>query len=503
MACSTESLSQRAIAAMSARRQNPPDGNTGGISRHHVERKAENLQTATPEASKQAAPLPQNTPPCGRASRAKKTTDRMTDFLEKWFLDWLTLTVPNPQTGKGTRSSGDAGEHMVAEAEKRLAIWSVTQSLWTIRVGNGSDGFKAGAHMGLTPHDKDRVATIRTGHASNMPSLELPGADGACARLAPSALKMLGPVMVARADVSFDWSQKGLWDDLFAYAKANAGKGAGAGMGEPMVTSSETGRTFKWGNRKGGGVSVKVYQKDLERVAKGKLDAAQADPDLVRVEFTFRPETKKKAAFAKLSPAQMLCTSRWVRRMVETLGRMIDYTDKGDMMAEQKVRDMPDATTIKERAEHVIRQAARTTVMAAAAEMVARDFGGDWSAAEIDAGALHEAATDMIARELARLGTAHDFVARHGLDEVRTHEERAAGMVWELRAYLERQSQETAESQMRLADALAEVQVGSGVGSSSSTVVRFSGSGLDGAASSDLGGRANSARVMSDTGRVA
>lgn len=498
-----ETLSQRAVAAMSARLPYTPDGNTGCISGHTSDSIGNEGWTAKPETLKSAPDVPQNTPPSRRASRAKKTTDRMSDFLQKWFLDWLTVTIPNPLTGKGVRSPGDDGVRMVADAEMRFAIWSVTQRLWTIRVGNGSDGFKAGAHMGLTPHDKERVATIRSGHTSNMPSLEIPGGGGACARLAPSALRLLGPVMVARADVSFDWSQKGLWDDLLAYAKANAGKGAGAGMGEPTVTSSETGRTFKWGNRKGGGVSVKVYEKDLERVANRKLDAAQADPDLVRVEFTFRPETKKKAAFAKLSPAQMLCTSRWVRRMVETLGRMIDYTDKEDVMAEQKVRDMPDATTIRERAEYVIRQAARTTIMAAAAEMVARDFGGDWSAAEIDAGALHEAATDMIAQELARLGTAHDFVARHGLDEVRTHEERAAGMVWELHAYLERQSQETAESQVRLADALADAQAGSGVESSSSNVVRFFGSGLDGAAAGSLAGRANSEAVRSDTGRVA
>lgn len=496
-------LSQRAVAAISARRSYPPTGNTGGISRHRVERKAENAQTATPEASEEAIFLPQNTPPSRRASRAKQTSDRMADFLEKWFLDWLTLTLPNPETGKGIRSPGDAGERMVADAEKRLALWSVTQSLWTIRIGNGSDGFKAGAHMGLTPHDKDRVATIRTGHASNMPSLEIPGGDGACARLAPSALRLLGPAMVARADVSLDWSQRGLWDDLFAYAQAQTGTGAGAGMKGPTFTTNGCGRTFTWGSKKGSGVSVKVYEKDLERVVKGKIDIAQADPDLVRIEFTFRPETKKKATFAKLSPAQMLCTSRWVRRMVETVGRMVRFTEKGDTMAEQKVSDMPDPTTIKERAEHVIRQAARTTVMAAAAEMVARDFAGDWSSAEIDPAALHEAATDMIAQELARLGTAHDFVARHGLDEVRTHEERAAGMVWELRAYLEQQSKETLESQARLSDALADIQRGSGVGSSSSNVVRFSGSGIDGAAAGGLAGRANSDAVRSDTGRVA
>lgn len=493
-----ETLSQRAVAVMSARPSYPPNGNTGGISRHSIVHNGKNARTSKPEASKPSTDLPQNTPPLGRASRAKRTTSRMADFLGLWFLDWLTLTVPNPETGKGTRSPGDAGERMVAEAEKRLALWSVTQSLWTIRVGNGSDGFKAGAHMGLTPHDKDRVATIRTGHASNMPSLEIPGGDGACARLAPSALRLLGPAMVARADVSLDWSQPGLWDDLLAYAQAQTGTGAGAGMKAPMVTTSGCGRTFTWGSKKGSGVSVKVYEKDLERVAKGKLDIAQADPDLVRIEFTFRPETKKKAAFAKLSPAQMLCTSRWVRRMVETVGRMVRFTEKGDTMAEQKVTDMPDPTTIKERAEHVIRQAARTTVMAAAAEMVARDFAGDWSAAEIDPAALHEAATDMIAQELARLGTAHDFVMRNGLEGVRTHEQRAVRMLEELRGYIDQQSKETAESQARLTDALADIQRGSGVGSSSSNVVPFSGSGIDGAAADDL--RENSAAVRLDTG---
>ena len=62
-------------------------------------------------------------------------------------------------------------------------------------------------------------------------------------------------------------------------------------MAAPRVIESDTGRTFYWGK---GEASVKVYQKDLERVADGKLAVEDADPHLVRVEFGFRPNRTRR-----------------------------------------------------------------------------------------------------------------------------------------------------------------------------------------------------------------
>lgn len=491
-------LSQRAVAAMFARRPYPPNGNTGGISgQTHVSFK-ENGASAKPETSKSADCVPQNTPPRKRASRARQTSSAMQDFLNLWFLDWLTLTVPNERTGKGTRPQGCDGDAMLRDAETRLMKWARTQGLWALRIGNGSDGFKGAVHLGWAPTDKERVASVRSGHSTNMPSLEITGGDGSCDDLAESARRLLGPVLVARADVTLDMSQPNLWDDLLAYARGQSGAGAGKGMKTPRVMVGECGRTFYWG---GDGVSVRVYEKDLERVARGKLDRADADEDLVRVEFTFRPESRKKAAFATLTPGQMLGTSRWARRMVETLGKMVGYTAKGDTMEETKVREMPDATTTEQRARRVIRQAAKTTVAAAAAGIVIRDFGGDWSGAEFDADALHAEAVRLIAAELLDLGTAVNFIETNGLEKVREDDERAAHMVRALRDYLSEQARETERAKVGLEAAMRHA----GVGSSSSNVVSptFGGSGLDGAASGDLTVRAKSEAVKSDTGRVA
>lgn len=493
MSDQSQSLSARAVAAM---RPNPPNGNTGGISRHGIVPNGENAWTAKPEPSKLPADVPQNTPPRKRASRARKTSPAMQDFLGLWFLDWLTLTIPNPKTGKGSRPQGDDGEAIQREAELRLMMWARTQGLWSLRVGNGSDGFKGAALLGWKPTDKERVASVRSGHATNMPSLEITGGDGACDDLAESARRLLGPVLVARADVTLDMSQPDLWDDLLAYAKDQSGTGAGKGMKAPRVMAGECGRTFYWG---GDGVSVRVYEKDLERVARGKLDRADADEDLVRVEFTFRPESRRKAAFADLTPGEMLGTSRWARRMVETLGQMVGYTARGDTMGETKVREMPDATTTEQRAQRVIRQAAKTTIAAAAAGIVIRDFGGDWNAAEFDAETLHAAAVSLISDELRDLGTAADFIETNGLERVQDDDERAAHMARALRVYLSEQASETERAKAGLEAAMRHA----GVGSSSSNVVPFGGSGIDGSASGDLD-RMNPRKAdRSDSGRVA
>lgn len=378
----------------------------------------------------------------------------MARFLDLWFFDWLTVTIPNPTTGKGQRpEAGGKSDEMEREAILRLARWARSHDLHQIRIGNGSDGFRAGLHLGWTPADKERVATIRAGHSTNMPSLELPGADGACDDLARSALARLGPVLVARADVSLDLSRPGLWDALHRYAVHQTGAGGGRGMKPPRVIHSDLGRTFYWG---GDAVSLKVYEKDLERVARGKLAPADADQNLVRIEFTFRPETRKKAAFARLSPGEMIGTSVWARRFVEHLARITGAAEATDEMGKVRVAELADASTVEDRARHVIGQAVKTCIAAAAFGVVRDEFGGKWGAAMMRPSVLIRRATEMIERQITEMGVADQFVETAGLDKLRTREERAALMADQPDSYLIRLTDNTREAQEHLAATVSE-----------------------------------------------
>lgn len=446
-----DGLSARAMpSGPRPRPSNPPISNTGGILRHSQQNKALPPLPAFPDAGA----VPHNTPPRKtRGSRARQTSDAMAKFAELWFFDWLRITACNPQTGKGVKDD----PMMERVAVHAMTLWAKSQGLHCLGVGNGTDGYMAGGRLGLTPIDRDSVGAIRAGHKTNMPGLELSGADGACDALAKSALDLLGPVLLARADVTLDWSQPGLWDDLYDYAVSETGKGAGKGLKPPTVIRSETGRTFYWGGKD---TRIKVYQKDLERVAKGKLGPAEADEDLVRIEITFRPAADEKAAFSRLSPGDMLGTRRFVRRFVERLARIVEYTGEDDTMGETRVDRTPDASTIDDRAAHVIRQAARTCVKAAASRIVYEQFSGDWHRAVIDPGELHARAVDLISDQIKEMGTADAFVSGAGLDEVRTEEDRAHIMADALADWIEDRQVEREAAQARLSAALARSGVG-------------------------------------------
>lgn len=451
---------------------NPPDANRGGILRQPETPKAETpaftgvlrADANDPDgvaavfgaetAPKYPPRLPHNTPPV-RKSRAKKTAPGLQALLDAFFFDWMTLTAMNPATGKGALRDDRAGWVQDGAAASawylRACQWAVAEGLHQSRVGRGTDGYRAGAVLVAAPGSPERVATIRAGHSRNFPGIEIPGGKGMAARLAPSAIRHLAPVLVARADAALDISHPGLLDALIAYAKGQAGAGAGKGMEPPSIIEKDGARTMYWGRD---AVRVRVYQKDLERAAKGVIDRADADPHLVRVEFVFRPESRKKAAFADLSPGQMVQTSGWARRLVEHLGQVVGIAEKGDVMSKQSVADTPDPRTYEDRAQHGLNAYARTLCGAAAARLVARRFGGDWKQAEITPEAIENEVAAMVRQVVGRRGVAARFVEENGLEAVQTADARAASMMDLLRVYLRDQRDKEAVAQRALREAL-------------------------------------------------
>lgn len=491
--------------AASAKRGNPPNGNTGGILCHTDTEGAENpanagvavsdrgTKSSLPETigNLKPAKVAENTPPLRVVSKNKKPTKKRTrakttatglaSILDAFFFDWLTITAMNPATGKGIRrplaTRAEAIEDLrFAEGwYDRAALWAVSQGLHQSRVGRGTDGYRAGAILVSKPGSPERVATIRAGHATNMPGVEIPGGLGLAATLAPSALECLGAVLVARADAAFDYSHEGLMDGLIDYAKAASGTGAGKGMEPPSIIEKDGARTMYWGRDE---VRVRIYQKDLERVARGHIKPADADPNLIRVEFIFRPKKAKKAAFAYLTPGQMVQTSVWARRMVEHLGQLIGVAKEGDMLARQPIKGAPDPRTYEDRAEAGVSMYARTLCGAAVSRLVDKRFGGDWALAEIRPDAVENEVLAMVREVLGKKGSAATFVEENGLAETMHDKQRAGFMKVQMVDFLGNQAKRDLEAQDALRAALVRAGVREadqdGEGSQSSDV-----SGLD------------------------
>lgn len=497
MAHAGKTLSQQAVAALDeARRkaQNPPHANRGGSSGQTTDFQSENQ---APNGLKPAVCASKCPPPSDKRQKGKKTTPAMEKWLEtSWFFDWLTITLPNGRNGKGERRRADPsevaeaarlsgveriqalqrvhyedalGEEEARKARDAFCLWAVLAGLHMQRVGDGTDGFKAALHYADSPMAEERRATVRGFHVSNMPSLEIPGGDGRCAVFAPQALNAFGPSLLARADVSMDHSQEGLMDALLDYARrmSKASK-----MAAPRVIESDTGRTFYWGK---GEASVKVYQKDLERVADGKLAVEEADPHLVRVEFRFSPKSDKKAGAAGLARNgawRLLGTVHWVRSMVEQIAALIGV-EKGGTMAVQRVIKAPDARTVEDKAAYGLEQYARTFCRAAASRIVAEKFNKDWMAAEVSAEEVRAAVLDMVAEHLDMHGTPDAVVSRTGLDEARDAEAEALRGAAVMDFWMARQHRATDEAKREMKEAAAHArfkagQDGDGVSSSGS-----------------------------------
>ena len=395
----------------------------------------------------------------------------MAAFIGAWFFDWMSLTIPNGADGTGRlrRSPKDrhepdediAGRLESREAERVLSRWAVAQGLRQQRVGHGTDGYKGAAHYGLSPVEGDRLATIRAGHSVTMPGLEIPGGDGACARLAPAALSQLGPVNLARADVSFDWSQDGLFDALFAYARRESIRQR---RNPPRLVDSGKGRTFYWGEsvKKGGGkkrerseIELKVYEKDMELHNEGSL-IGPPDPRRVRIEFSFAPhKAPSKAGMARLAaaegPGALLGTSLWVRRMVQHIAVLTGATgENANRLAVSRIERLPVAATVMDRARGCLHMSVRTLCRAAAAEVVAECHGGDWLAAEVGPDDIKAGVLSLVETYLDASAEPARAASGLGLDEARDIDDEAARNIVDLGCWMERNAREVEAARRRL-----------------------------------------------------
>lgn len=429
-----------ALLEASKTTENHPYGNTGGTSRHHLDKKAKNKPKKRPTRKKRDGKYP------SRASRAKTTSLQMQKFLNSAFIDWLTVSVPNGLDGTGRRvgtfetaedmpelEQFKQGEFEEEEARNHLFMSAANEGLRPMRIGRGTDGFHGAAHLAFDPTSTERVATIRAGHSKNMPNMELPGSSGICARLAPAMLAKLGPINVPRVDVTFDISQIALWDDLDALAtemvrqrdrlKPQEYKGA-----------EETGRSFYLG---GGDVRLRVYEKSFELLQNKKIEPDQLDPNLVRIEFSITPQqAADKAALGKFlqeknsdgelanKPGNLLKNYAWVRTFVEKLAVISEYAQDDEAnLSVGRLDKMPVSRPCIVRARQAAHQYSRTFCNAAIAKMVDENWNGNWRSALIDPQEVTQEAIGLILPAIE--SRAFEMCEFHGTFEAQTIEEDA------------------------------------------------------------------------------
>ncbi|MBR9894754.1 hypothetical protein GYB14_24080 [bacterium] len=408
-----------------------------------------------------------------RKSRAKQTTDRMEAFAEGFFFDYLSVTMTNEIDGSGEkpglseapRDQEDynklargpvlSPEREAAEAHEGKALNSllrfvVSAGLYKRAEGEGRQGYKIGFQFGAHPTQGKPFVTVRGGHSRNMPSLEISGGNGECARIAPLVRAHLGPRMISRADVSIDIDEPGLFERLQNYMTARSST---LRVHPPEIEGDdEGGKTLYWlrylGLKSNGrkryrkrGVWLRAYQKDKERLARGVIAPEDVRPNLVRIEFVFlQDERAGKTKLALMTPQQMIADHRRSRELVQWLAcECAGLTKEEAVMGLTKVELPAGDKTAEERAIRGIGQYQTPFIDAAIERLVERDFGGDWSVAEVAPREVRKEVARLVLRELSIKGAVENRILWHGLDRLRDDAEKAERLRDQMNGFLVRQ----------------------------------------------------------------
>lgn len=378
-----------------------------------------------------------------KRNRKVETSHELQVLLDAFFFDWFQVTLAN-EHGK---SDCRVGSPMEADAVDQVFDWAVAENLHPLTVSGGHNGYRAALPFSEGPEACEAVLRVNSGSTSGiMPNIMLTGGHGACARLAPSLQKAFPTARLSRADAAMDVSQPGLFDELLDMSRLLA---AGNGkLGGVRLIQSDQGRTFYLGSRTST-VSLRVYEKDRERAAKGIIDPEDIDPDLIRIEWTFRPQSKSKAGMSGLSPGQMIATSVWARDFMARAAKLMDLTDGVGKIAKQDVVRETREKTLEGVARHGIHQYGKAFLRLAAARMVQRDHEGRYDLAVIDPDDLHAETVVMIG-DLLDVHMAEQVVMDERLAEAMDPDEWRESYVHEMQEFAARTDRQTDEAQERI-----------------------------------------------------
>lgn len=376
-----------------------------------------------------------------RRSRKKQTSSALQAVFDAMFFDWFGITLPHPETGKG--SGCERNSEVETIAVTRLVEFAEKMALHRSRVRNGINGYGAGADYTMGSEERDTVLTILSGHQSNMPGMAIPGGHGACQDLAEAVVDHFGSdFLVNRADVTLDHSQEGLFDALLEMSQEFAGQRQK--MRAPTIIQSDTGRTFYLGSDR---VKLKVYQKDLERVANGRIDASDADPHLVRIEFSIAPQSREKKAFAGLNPGEMLRTSVWGRAWMAAAAQIMGMTREVDPVEPMRIEREERSRTLDDSVDHGIRQYGASFVRLAVSNLVPDD---DYAGAKLSEKEVEEELVRLLREKIAEAGTITRVLTEEGLDRVMGEDERSAMIAADVLSHSDRRERERIMTRSRL-----------------------------------------------------
>ena len=411
----TESLSRRAAAAMQAARDASRGVHPGIVA-----------DTQDPRIVTRGSFSAKTLIHRDKTGRAESTHPALSNLLGQFFFDWYQVTLPNRE-GKASCMVGSAEE---AEAIGAAFDWARTNGLHPGRIGGGHNGYRAALPFTDGPESTEPVFRVNSGSTGGlMPNLMLTGGHGACSRLAPALQKAFPGARLSRADAALDWSQPGLWDALHRMAKTLA-KG-NVKLGGVRTIESDTGRTFYLGSRTST-VSLRVYEKDRERAAKGVIDLADIDPDLIRIEWTFRPQSKSKAGMATLSPGQMIRASVWARDFMARAAAIMEVTERVERLNKQEVAREVAEKTLDGTVQHGVDQYAKSFMRLAAARIVERDHDGHYDTAMVDPRRLQVEALRIFKEKIRENKAAEFIVIEQRLDQVMSPDEWRDSYVHEL-----------------------------------------------------------------------
>lgn len=343
-------------------------------------------------------------------------------MLSEFTFDWFQFTVPTDEGG-GVCKAGDATER---DALRRAISWATENGLHEGRVTGGANGYRVRLPLHAGP-EGEAVAAISSGSSSGiMPNVTITGGDGACHGLAEAAQEAFGMMRLSRADAALDVSLPGLWDALHDMAVKLSR--ANPKLGTVRVMDGGQGRTFYLGSRSSA-VSLRVYEKDLERVARGRLDPGAADPDLVRVEWTFRPQSRSKKGMARLSPGDMVRTSVWARDFTARMAKITGVTEGMAKAKPQRVERDERVSTLESAAAHGAMQYGQTFARLAIARIIERR-GTDYAGAEISPVDIEAEAAEIFREHIG--GAGEKASARERVTVAESRDARTARIVREM-----------------------------------------------------------------------
>lgn len=284
------------------------------------------------------------------------------ELCEHFTFDWYELTVLSLETATGNFDPKNKEEEHAATT----FLTSFLRSLRLIPFVNntsGRNGYRASLPFRSSLSEMDAIATVYHSSKESMPHLTLTGAEGQCHPIVDAFRRTGAPHIVSRVDNRMDTSKEGLMDHLIEKFHTDEGNSL-------LIDSGPLGRCL-YLNSSQSSVRIRMYEKDLERVARNKISGDEADPHLVRIEMQVRPSSEKKFVYSSMSSADIVRSNPKMRRVIKTIAEFCEIDGAVEIVKARKITFARTASSI---ADHGMKQYAMSFARAALADIASDEL---------------------------------------------------------------------------------------------------------------------------------